>query len=517
MKFLQYLGRSFADTLLLLLGVTGVTFSLMSAYTVPADETQCFLYCLLFSALFSFLFHIRAHGRPVCIAVLLLFALCIFLYRERLYNAVLAFLSVLTDTVRENTNLNLYVDAGTSSRIVLLHRLDEFFCFLPALLACVFGLFWVRLRSFLLCLLIAVPLMGLCVVLIDAAPETAPVLLFAIFCVVCVCTGYLRRSQSQRQALATLVLLPLAAGFVLLVSVLFPSEDYVRSPFGDRLFSFFEQLVTLRYDPEISMDPGSESSGPEVSGPHTAAPMQQPLPLTGVDSPRFTGRNVLSLTTEDFTGPLLLRGYSLVDYTGSAWEPADDVQSNFPPNTIQTYTGSALRYLPDSVLHTMTVRPMYAADRKSIVYTPYFYAGVEASDPTFSGDSALYATGSYLFDVWRSLVPDLELALVPGISAHQLAASRAGKFIAMAEEVLSIIPCTGDGEKIKKALAAADSAALYKPSALGESLRETVEACGPWRRMIRVDHAGLADEKIIEGSAALDAAGEYLSVLLLWR
>ena len=133
------------------------------------------------------------------------------------------------------------------------------------------------------------------------------------------------------------------------------------------------------------------------------------------------------------------------------------------------------------------------------------------------GDSALYATGSYLYDVWRRIEPEIELALVPGISAHQLAASRAGKFIAMAEEVLSIIPCTGDGEKIKKALAAADSAALYKPSALGESLRETVEACGPWRRMIRVDHAGLADEKIIEGSAALDAAGEYLSVLLLWR
>lgn len=133
------------------------------------------------------------------------------------------------------------------------------------------------------------------------------------------------------------------------------------------------------------------------------------------------------------------------------------------------------------------------------------------------GDSALYATGSYLYDVWRKIAPGLELALVPGISAHQLAASRAGKFIAMAEDVLSIIPCTGEREKTKRALAAADSAALYKPSALGESLRETVESCGPWRQMIRVDHAGLADEKIIEGSAALDAAGEYLSVLLLWR
>ena len=133
------------------------------------------------------------------------------------------------------------------------------------------------------------------------------------------------------------------------------------------------------------------------------------------------------------------------------------------------------------------------------------------------GDSALYATGSYLYDVWRRIEPEIELALVPGISAHQLAASRAGKFIAMAEEVLSIIPCTGDGEKIEKALAAADSAALYKPSALGESLRETVEACGPWRRMIRVDRAGLPDERIIEGAPALDTAEEYLSVLLLWR
>ena len=29
------------------------------------------------------------------------------------------------------------------------------------------------------------------------------------------------------------------------------------------------------------------------------------------------------------------------------------------------------------------------------------------------GDSALYATGAYLYDVWKELVPDLELVLVP--------------------------------------------------------------------------------------------------------
>lgn len=133
------------------------------------------------------------------------------------------------------------------------------------------------------------------------------------------------------------------------------------------------------------------------------------------------------------------------------------------------------------------------------------------------GDSSLYATGAYLFDVWREILPGIELALVPGISAHQLAASRASTFVAMADEIFSIIPCTGGVEKIKRALGAADSAALYKPSALGGTLREVVESGGPWRRMIRVDRAGLEDERIITGAAALEAAEEYLSVLLLWR
>ena len=133
------------------------------------------------------------------------------------------------------------------------------------------------------------------------------------------------------------------------------------------------------------------------------------------------------------------------------------------------------------------------------------------------GDSALYATGSYLFDVWKEFVPDLELGLVPGISAHSLAASRASVFLAMGEDVLSIIPGTDSREHIFEALKAADSAAVYKPCALKESLKETVTAAGPWRKILRIDRAGLPDEKIFEGEAALNPAEEYLSILLLWR
>ena len=133
------------------------------------------------------------------------------------------------------------------------------------------------------------------------------------------------------------------------------------------------------------------------------------------------------------------------------------------------------------------------------------------------GDSALYATGSYLFDAWKKLVPELELSLVPGISAHQLAASRIGSFLAMGEDIFSVVPCIDDREGTVAALRRADAAALYKPCILKEALAAVVDAAGPWRRLVRIDRAGLADEKIYEGRAALEPAEEYLSILLLWR
>ncbi len=133
------------------------------------------------------------------------------------------------------------------------------------------------------------------------------------------------------------------------------------------------------------------------------------------------------------------------------------------------------------------------------------------------GDSTLYATGFYLYGLWKELVPDLELELLPGISAHSLAAAASGSFLAMGTEIFTVVPATASQAKIAAALAAADSAAIYKPSALGDRLRAVVETSGPWSAPLRVDRAGLPDQRILRGEAALASAEEYLSILLLWR
>ena len=106
---------------------------------------------------------------------------------------------------------------------------------------------------------------------------------------------------------------------------------------------------------------------------------------------------------------------------------------------------------------------------------------------------------------------------MPGVSAHSLAAACARRFLALGEDVLCIVPGTAESGRIEAALRAADAAALYKPSALGDGLRPLVLRAGPWRETVRVDRAGLPDERVLSGDEALAAAGEYLSVLLLWR
>jgi precorrin-2/cobalt-factor-2 C20-methyltransferase len=133
------------------------------------------------------------------------------------------------------------------------------------------------------------------------------------------------------------------------------------------------------------------------------------------------------------------------------------------------------------------------------------------------GDSVLYATVAYLFAVWTKICPGLELKLLPGISAHSLASSLAGEFIAMGDERLSVLPGSAEASRLAESMRASDCVALYKPSALGAALTELAESTGPWSKSVCVHHAGLEDQYTVSGADAILPTDDYLSVLLLWR
>ena len=133
------------------------------------------------------------------------------------------------------------------------------------------------------------------------------------------------------------------------------------------------------------------------------------------------------------------------------------------------------------------------------------------------GDSMLYSTGAYLIDSLKKLDVDIECRFIPGISAHSLAASCAKRFLAMSDEILAIIPGTAAPLKIQRMLKLSDTAAIYKPSACND-LKAIIRQSGSFRKIIRVDHAGVPElERIYEDDKALEDINNYLSIILLWR
>ena len=133
------------------------------------------------------------------------------------------------------------------------------------------------------------------------------------------------------------------------------------------------------------------------------------------------------------------------------------------------------------------------------------------------GDSLLYSTGAYLIDTMKKIFDDVEVNFISGISAHSLAAACAKKFLAMSDEILTIIPGTAKPEKISNALKTSDTIAIYKPSAL-KNIKEVIKSAESYKKIFRIDYAGIPDkEKIYEGYEALENVNEYLSIIILWR
>ena len=93
------------------------------------------------------------------------------------------------------------------------------------------------------------------------------------------------------------------------------------------------------------------------------------------------------------------------------------------------------------------------------------------------GDPCIYSTFSYLAAGVRELVEDLEIQLVPGITAMQDLAARSGTPLVEGREALALFPMTAGAERFREALDRGDAVVAYKfgrmlPEALAV-LRET--------------------------------------------
>lgn len=145
-----------------------------------------------------------------------------------------------------------------------------------------------------------------------------------------------------------------------------------------------------------------------------------------------------------------------------------------------------------------------------------FSAGAQSVAFATIGDPNVYSTFTYLAATVRSLVPDLLVRTVPGITAMQSLAASSGTVLVEGRESLALMPLTAGIGTFEAALASHDTVVGYKGGRVLPEVLAAVRASGRLSGALVGSALGTPAEEI-RPAADLDEAhrAPYLSTLLV--
>lgn len=130
------------------------------------------------------------------------------------------------------------------------------------------------------------------------------------------------------------------------------------------------------------------------------------------------------------------------------------------------------------------------------------------------GDPMIYSTFVSILPLVKTLLPDLEIEVVPGITSFQAAAARAVFPLVMNNEILTIIPAWNSDILQSSAVQEADTAVMLKTyrsrKEVAEFISENHEG-----EFLYASRVGLSDEQQLNSLKAFkEAPEEYLSMVI---
>lgn len=134
------------------------------------------------------------------------------------------------------------------------------------------------------------------------------------------------------------------------------------------------------------------------------------------------------------------------------------------------------------------------------------------------GDPSLYSTFQHVAAVLAVQRPDLRVEAVPGISAVQAVAARAGVALADADDRLAILPATYEEAALDRALQDFDTVVLMKVASALDRVLDRLEALGLTDSAICVVRCGQPGEQVVRDVRTLRGAKlDYFSTMLVTR
>lgn len=132
------------------------------------------------------------------------------------------------------------------------------------------------------------------------------------------------------------------------------------------------------------------------------------------------------------------------------------------------------------------------------------------------GDPTLFSTFTYLLKHVRELLPDVQVEIVPGISAVNSISAWIQQPLAEGEESLIIVPALGDKENLKQLINQFDNVVLLKAGNQTAKIMEVLNESNTVRRVYFASRCGFADGFYTDDVRSLkDRKYDYLSSMII--
>ncbi len=121
--------------------------------------------------------------------------------------------------------------------------------------------------------------------------------------------------------------------------------------------------------------------------------------------------------------------------------------------------------------------------------------GLHVAFPTL-GDPALYSTGFYVHATLKAMNPDLQITIIPGITAMSGCSSVAGLPLVLGDDLMTVVPAAFEDDRLRHILETADSIVLMKVHRAMDRLVPLLDELDLLDKAILFERCGLEGERM---------------------
>lgn len=204
----------------------------------------------------------------------------------------------------------------------------------------------------------------------------------------------------------------------------------------------------------------------------------------------------------------VLRGLHVIAY------PAPDEGASFARSVVASHLSPAQIEIAIRVPMTPAVAPAQAVyDRAALEIARHLEAGRDVG-VLCQGDPFFYGSFTQIFERLAARFP---VQVVPGVSSLTACAAAANVPLVTREQILTVLPATLAEPALEKRLKQAEAAAILKVGRHLPKVQRVLKHLRLSERATYVEHASLANQKILPLEAADTAAAPYFSMILVRR